>query len=400
MKTSRKCCISLRGDAMGIYINGNAPQTCYYGDKAVKKIYLGDALLWPTKKELEYIGTITPLSEARSQLAAASVGDYALFAGGYSNKSTVDAYDTALTRTTPTPLSRAGFALAAATVGDYALFGGGRISSSGLSNIVDAYNKSLIRTTAPTNLRDFRHSLAAAVVGNHALFGGGKGIGDHSTNYNTVDAYDASLTSKSVDWLTYPGRFCLAAAATEKYAVFGGGRSTGQYVTDNKYFTTVDAYDTSLTHTTPTELSLTRESLAAAAVGDYILFAGGKTGYSAGGAYPVYSNIVDAYDANLTRTTPQELSVARMCIAGLTTGEFALFGGGMQNGTEHFAVVDAYDASLTRTTLTELGVKTTYLAAATVGDYALFGGGSRMNWINETTGSGVDTDVVHAYKLK
>ena len=44
--------------------------------------------------ELSYYGTIAPLSAIRSNLAATSVGDYALFGGGYKNDTfaVVDAY--------------------------------------------------------------------------------------------------------------------------------------------------------------------------------------------------------------------------------------------------------------------------------------------------------------------
>ena len=125
--------------------------------------------------------TATPLSVARKDLAATSVGDYALFGGGRggSNSSTVDAYNTSLTRTIPTPLSVARYYLAAASVGNYALFGGG----SG-KDIVDAYNTSLTRTTA-TPLSVGRGELVAASVGNYALFGGGA----NNKHLDTVDVY-------------------------------------------------------------------------------------------------------------------------------------------------------------------------------------------------------------------
>ena len=44
--------------------------------------------------ELSYYGTITPLSKARSALAATTVGGYALFGGGYTRalSPVVDAY--------------------------------------------------------------------------------------------------------------------------------------------------------------------------------------------------------------------------------------------------------------------------------------------------------------------
>ena len=125
--------------------------------------------------------TATSLNEARGYLAAASVGNYALFGGGKdsSNSSTVDAYDTSLTRTIPTPLSVARYYLEATTVGNYALFGGGANQTT-----VDAYDTSLTRTI-PTPLSEAREALAATTVGNYALFGGGDGK-------NTVDAYTIS----------------------------------------------------------------------------------------------------------------------------------------------------------------------------------------------------------------
>ena len=98
------------------------------------------AILSSYTQILSYVGTATPLSVASNALAATSVGNYALFGGGYGGgySSTVDAYDTSLTRTIPTPLSEARYYLAATTVGNYALFGGGDDGK----NTVDAYTVS------------------------------------------------------------------------------------------------------------------------------------------------------------------------------------------------------------------------------------------------------------------
>ena len=176
--------------------------------------------------------TPTVLSIARSGLSATNVGDYALFAGGYtwgdaSYSNVVDAYDTSLTRTTPTSLSQSRSGLSATSVGDYALFAGGDVNSSTRSNVVDAYTSSLVRST-PTVLSIARNSLSATSVGDYALFAGG-----YSGSKNSV----------------------------------------------------VDAYDTSLTRTTPTKLSQARSDLTGASVGDYALFAGDSV-----------NNIVDAYE--------------------------------------------------------------------------------------------------------
>ena len=135
--------------------------------------------------------TPTALSTARGNLAGASVGNYALFAGGKIDNSsyvaTVDAYDSSLTRSTPTALSTARGRLAGASVGNYALFAGGTRGST-YAATVDAYDSSLTRST-PTVLSDSRHSLAGASVGNYALFAGGQI--DSSTYVATVDAYES-----------------------------------------------------------------------------------------------------------------------------------------------------------------------------------------------------------------
>ncbi len=125
------------------------PKKIYIGvdnvARQVKKIYVGiDGVARKVKKayigiggvarpcwgggELTYYGMITSLSNSRNQLAATSVGNYALFIGGYGTTelmTTADAYDTSLTRTTPTNLAFGRYRFAATSIGDYALFGGG-----------------------------------------------------------------------------------------------------------------------------------------------------------------------------------------------------------------------------------------------------------------------------------
>ena len=116
----------------------------------------------------------------RYNMAATTVSNYALFGGGVAYNSTigmgqennhVDAYDTSLTRSAPTSLSKARYNLSATTVGDYALFGGGYAANDVLDK-VDAYNTSLTQSVA-TALSQARQYLLATTVGNYALFGGG-----------------------------------------------------------------------------------------------------------------------------------------------------------------------------------------------------------------------------------
>lgn len=330
--------------------------------------------------------TPTALSQARKSLAATTVGDYALFGGGENNSSrlsTVDAYSTSLTRTTPTALSQARKSLAATAVGNYALFGGGNSGSTRYAT-VDAYDQSLTRTT-PTSLSKYRTNLAATSVApaggsspqsGYALFGGGYYNDGVHTYPAIVDAYNASLTRTTPTALS-EGREMLEGTNVESYALFGGG-SNSSYVPT----ATVDAYNTDLTRTTPTALSQARKSLAATAVGNYALFGGGQVPDS-------YSTVVDAYDLNLTRITPEGLSVARDNFTATTVGNYALFGGGY-SASYRVDNVDAYDITLTRLIPRALSSPKNILAATTIGGYALFGGG----WDGI-----VNSNVVDAYSL-
>ena len=87
---------------------------------------------------------------------------------------------------------------------------------------------------------------------------------------------------------------------------------------------------------TATALSVARNKLAATAVGNYALFGGGVY-VSSGG---VRSAVVDAYNASLTRSTPTDLSTPRYHLAATSIGDYALFGGGYDGKLS--AVVDAY----------------------------------------------------------
>ena len=102
---------------------------------------------------------------------------------------------------------------------------------------------------------------------------------------------------------------------------------------------TVDAYNTSLTRSTPTVLNVVRGSLAATGVGSYALFGGGLGSSS--------SSTVDAYNTSLTRSTPTALRQARYSLVATTVGSYALFGGGYSGG--YSSAVDVYYPASSKT---------------------------------------------------
>ena len=335
--------------------------------RKIKKAYIGIGGVarpcW-SGGELAYYGTITALNTARYSLAATSVGNYALFGGGYTTKSvsTVDAYNDSLTRTDATSLSKARYQFAATSIASYALFGGGLgTSSTDARTEVDAYNTSITRQSVSNGIWYSRYDLAASSVGNIAFFGGGR---NSNGALNYVSAFDSSLSYTNANQLTNT-KFQLAATTVGDYALFGGG-----FYSSN-YYATVDALNTSYTRTQITALSVGRYSLAATTVGDYALFGGGLVNSGASAA-------VDVYNASLTRTTTLSLSVGRYRLNATTVGNYAVFGGGTGN-TSAETTVDAFDSSLVRTTMPALSAKQRDQAATSIGNYALFGGGCGAN---------------------
>lgn len=330
----------------------------------IKKAYIGvGGIARPFwfNGELAYHGTAPSMSTGRYHVSSASIGDYALFAGGYTGSffNTVDTYNKQLTKSTATTLSAARYGMGATEIGNYALFAGGIGNSSTYQTVVDAYNKSLTRSK-PTALSVARSFMGATTVGNYAVFGGGNDY--TSARSAVVDAYNSSLT-RSTPTVLSKSRYQLAAATIGNYALFAGGDTNANGYTE--YYTTVDAYNASLTRSTPTALSVKRTLLAATTVGNYALFGGGSNASR--------SDAVDAYNSSLTRSTPTVLSVARNELAATTVGNYALFGGG--HSTNRLATVDAYDEDLTRTIQNDLIVPRYRLTATTIGDYALFSGG-------------------------
>lgn len=143
----------------------------------------------------------TELSKMRCCLAATTVGNYAIFAGGipdmasYTDSSVgnvVDVYDTSLTRSTPDVLSEARWGLAATTVGDCAIFAGGSLFTSGYSDTatVDTYNNSLVHSVA-TPLPNSAAYLQATAIGDYALIGGGSS-GTNGRGSTVMNVYEAN----------------------------------------------------------------------------------------------------------------------------------------------------------------------------------------------------------------
>ncbi len=144
-------------------------------------------------------GTATSFEYLKTYLAATSTDDYALFGGGYSRKNSstkgyytpVFVYDKDLVYSTPFNLDIGRGELAATTVENYALFAGGDNTYSGGSDyydIVDIFDGELLTKLESSTLSVGRSQLMATTVDNYALFVGGY---DGDSTLSTVDVYTA-----------------------------------------------------------------------------------------------------------------------------------------------------------------------------------------------------------------
>ena len=338
--------------------------------RKIKKGYIGVGgiarLFYSGDPELSYYGEVdTAASEQynSSYGAATTVGDYALFAGGSYTSITnqVNAYNSSLIKSTPSTLSVARKGLASTTLGSYALFAGGGDGSKAYYSAIDVYTNTLSKVTA-NNLSTVTGYPAATTVGNYALFGGGY----NGSYVSTMNTYNSSLVKGSTSALSV-ARYYLAATTVGNYALFAGGAGGSNGNKTN----TVDTYNSSLVKGTATALSVARYKLTATTVGDYALFAGGYVG---GDEYA--GAAVDTYNSSLVKGTATTLSHGKINPAATTLGNFALFGSGSyQSGTSisYSKKVDFYTSNLVKGETSDLPIGLVDGVGTSVGNYALFG---------------------------
>jgi len=139
--------------------------------------------------------SVAYLSQRRESISATSVGNYALFAGGSVSKNpngdssdVVDIFNFATFEwTNSSRLSSGRQRFAATSVGNYAIFAGGYpINGDRCTNVVDIFN-SLNGQWTTSVLSQPRDSLGATTYGNLALFSGGRSNDEYS---KVLDIFD------------------------------------------------------------------------------------------------------------------------------------------------------------------------------------------------------------------
>ena len=375
--------------------------------RKVRKIYVGvDGVARKVKKgyigvngiahkffggELRYYGTPATLSHVSLLPVGSANSEYALFAlvgwtipNGMQYQSVGNAFNKQFTRSElEIPWTvREGRGLATQK---HAFFAGGYANNGGNVKTVIPYDTSLTQKTAADLLQGNVKTPAGAVVGDYALFGGSENYVD-STIWRKVSVYHSTTLTQSEASLTRT-LFNVKGADNGTYAVFaGGGYKTSNGSSSATPSRTAVGFDESLTRVTATDLNSTTKPTLAVRAGDYAVFIG--------------SSRSDAYDKNLTKVSGSALSLTRSSVTAVTLDQYGLCAGGRvpRSGkvSEYYTdVVDVYDASLTRQTITNLSLGR-LPAGAVLGDYALFAGGK---YYKTGTLVSTDTDVIDVYTV-
>jgi hypothetical protein len=264
------------------------------------------------------------LSVARSDSAATSVGNVAIFAGGQTTRDVSDAVDvfnyvTGAWSTAKLSVAR-GNGLAATSVGNVAIFAGGQSPNQVAVEAVDVYNH-VTGAWSTAKLSVARAGLAATSVGNVAIFaGGGISGGIVQVSSNAVDIYN-NVTGAWSTALLSVARWRLAASSIGALAVFAGGS-----VSTGVFSNAVDLFNSDTGEWSTSQLSMPPASIAIASAGNLALFAGDA--------------IVDVYHSATKTWSTAQLSKVRCCVAASSVANVALFAGG--GSPNPVSVVDIY----------------------------------------------------------
>lgn len=322
------------GGGVALFAGGGHPFVGYHDEVNIYDSSLGgpsDPATW----------SVATLSEARANLAAASVGGVVLFAGGNGQgfgqpaSSVVDIYDVATGTWSQSALSQPRWSDASTTVGGYALFAGGfpdiygDVPCGSASPTVDAYHAAT-GTWSQGTLSVPRVVVQATSVGPYAFFAGGQ-LCSFGPGSDVVEVYDSSVgpPSDPAAWSIANLSQARALGATVSAggkAFFAGGlaeTSPGTW----EAVATVDVYDSCVGPPSDADawsveyLSIPRSLLTATSQGAQALFAGGED------ANYAYHDVVDVFDTETGTWSVEFLSAPRLATS-TTVGKYALFAGG------------------------------------------------------------------------
>lgn len=342
--------------------------------RKVKKGYVGvNGTARPcwTGGELTYFGSSEDgaIERPRPSLCectkcSVSFNNHAIFAGGVRSKDSYGTiYNENLSATTFS-FNRAKNGSGAATVGDYALFAGGIDETrddawKGLFRAEPLDKNMLLITEISFYYGAFYMGVASTEK--YALFAGGTSNTSYpASTMARVNCFDQELVSDYLSPLP-SSRYYVSGITLEDKMLFAGG-------TNHKEVT---VYDNSLVQIAAADLSQAYYGVTAAKVGTYALF-----GPKEGGQY---SMTLDVYDSNLVKLSDIKLSEAKIYMGSGSVNNFAIFIGGLTTETRYLKTLDTYDDSLCRIAVGPSLIGSEQMLSANTGEYIIFGCGTGEN---------------------
>src|SRR4030095_13018803 len=261
------------------------------------------------------------------------------------------------------------------------------------------------------NLSEARNP-AAGATGYKIVFAGGWksgfsccfGCGEFTFGSSVVDVYDVNTRSWQTHQLSNP-RLIGSSVSVDGKIFFAGGTSWVVHPDRSEWdvsYDNVDIYNVSANKWEVAHLSKARQGMAAAVIGNKVLFAGGTfyTGNPLSNQVWDVSNVVDIYDLSTKTWSATTLSVARAGINAVVIGDKIYFAGGYGYGQSqsNLKTVDIYDYSTNTWSASDLQVVITSLSPPSGmglidrfyigGDNIIFWSGQRQVGIrNLTTGA-------------
>ena len=310
---------------------------------------------------------VDTLSAPSYNLTVTQNGTKALFTSG----ARFDIYDFVSNTWTTKNITQTRGSIKAATAGSKSYFAGGGIIgvySQVVYKNIDIYNNQG-NTWTTANLSQARIVGAAASVGNKVFFAGGRQVLAYS---NRVDIFDITTGVRTTHKLSQ-ARHNMGVAVVGSKVIFAGGEcgniSMGTYTTSNK----VDIYDDATGIWSTAQLSVKREQMTVAIVGNKVLFAGGLNNSGNGGQY---LKSVDVYDVANNSWSVMNMSEAKYGISAAVTGTKVYLAGGSINGSGALTNrVEVFDAATNLWSYTTLSAQRMNMCSGITSNRIMFAGG-------------------------
>lgn len=211
-----------------------------------------------------------------------------------------------------------------------------------------------------------RIEMIAATAGTKIVFADGVFGSNASSNMSTrVDIYDFVTNTMSTTELSVLRQGMTAASVGNKIFFAGGFNDEG--------YTRVDIYDVSTGIWSTAELSEGRGNMASATIGDKIFFAGGEL--YRGNTHHL-SNRVDIYDNTTNSWSTASLSEGRKYLSATVAGNKIYFAGGYgPTDTDISSRIDIYDAATNSWSISRLNEGKVHFGSIAVGNKIYWAGG-------------------------